>query len=213
MCLHVYKCVRLSLCKSWIRFRSKDRQYGGQDPCQRWHNRVNTPSGHTGVQAGLHKCCTCLCLNKHCECLRTDLCPTIVRSGAKRIFAIAEVNTPPGAYDLYSEQETLHCLAVRLSVVGSRGEHSMCRLSTRHCIAWQGVQWPLAYAFVKWVPASLLSSSKSDQSTAINPFFGATRTRTSLTVRKVSRAEEEERHKGCLGTHSAYSLHFGLYGC
>ena len=33
------------------------------------------------------------------------------KSGAKRIFSIAEVNTPPGAYDLYSEHETLHSLA------------------------------------------------------------------------------------------------------
>lgn len=33
------------------------------------------------------------------------------KSGSKRIFSLAEVNTPPGAYDLYSESETLHSLA------------------------------------------------------------------------------------------------------
>ena len=33
------------------------------------------------------------------------------KSGSKRIFSLAEVNTPPGAYDLYSEHETVHSLA------------------------------------------------------------------------------------------------------
>mmetsp|Transcript_3280 Transcript_3280/g.8250 ORF Transcript_3280/g.8250 Transcript_3280/m.8250 type:complete len:443 (+) Transcript_3280:157-1485(+) len=33
------------------------------------------------------------------------------KSGSKRVFSLAEVNTPPGAYDLYSEHETLHSLA------------------------------------------------------------------------------------------------------
>uniref|UniRef100_A0A7S0VNS7 IQCH-like ATP-grasp domain-containing protein n=1 Tax=Hemiselmis tepida TaxID=464990 RepID=A0A7S0VNS7_9CRYP len=33
------------------------------------------------------------------------------KSGSKRIFSVAEVNTPPGAYDLYSEHETIHSLA------------------------------------------------------------------------------------------------------
>uniref|UniRef100_A0A7S4HAW2 IQCH-like ATP-grasp domain-containing protein n=1 Tax=Guillardia theta TaxID=55529 RepID=A0A7S4HAW2_GUITH len=33
------------------------------------------------------------------------------KSGSRRIFSIAEVNSPPGAYDLYSTEETLHALA------------------------------------------------------------------------------------------------------
>ena len=61
------------------------------------------------------------------------------KSGARRIFSLAEVNTPPGAYDLYNEQVRLMCdapAACMILICGAPAAcmaRSTCTTSRRRC--------------------------------------------------------------------------------